>query len=188
MPRILEATGGGGENLFETSTSCIGVPICQQGLGCSQWLLSHCIERVRKENFPDGVLPRIHISGCPSGCGTHQAASLGFMGCRKKIRGETVPAFRVFINGQAQEPGSRIGEEAGILPEEVIPEFLAELGKTIQKSHKTFWGFPTVKSLFIDWCHILILINRKHRCHSHQFQVISPLHGLSTFSILDIIL
>ena len=151
VPRILEATGGGGENLFETSTSCIGVPICQQGLGCSQWLLAHCIERVRKENFPDGVLPRIHISGCPSGCGTHQAASLGFMGCRKKIRGETVPAFRVFINGQAQEPGSRIGEEAGILPEEVIPEFLAELGKTIQKSHKSFeeW-LPENKSLFLE--------------------------------------
>ena len=60
------------------------------------------------------------------------------MGCRKKIQGETVPAFRIFINGQAKEPGSRIGEEAGILPEEVIPEFLAELGKTIQKSHKSF--------------------------------------------------
>ena len=138
VPRILEATEGGGENLFETSTSCIGVPICQQGLGCSQWLLARCIERIQKENFSDGVLPRIHISGCPSGCGAHQAASLGFMGCRKKVQKETVPAFRVFINGQAQEPGSRIGREAGCLAEEVIPEFLAELGKTIQKSHKSF--------------------------------------------------
>ena len=69
----------------------------------------------------------------------------------KKIRGETVPAFRVFINGQAQEPGSRIGEEAGILPEEIIPEFLAELGKAIQKSHKSFeeW-LPENKSLFLE--------------------------------------
>lgn len=138
VPRILEATGGGGENLFETSTSCIGVPICQQGLGCSQWLLAHCIERVRRENFPDGLLPRMHISGCPSSCGTHQAASLGFMGARKKIQGEIVPAFRLFIKGQAKEPGAKLAKEVGILPEEGIPEFLAELGRCIQKSHKSF--------------------------------------------------
>ena len=151
VPRILEATGSGGENLFETSTSCIGVPICQRGIGCSQWLLAHCIERVRKENFPDGLLPRIHISGCPSGCGTHQAASLGFMGCKKKVEGETLPAFRLFINGQAKKPGSRIGEEAGILPEEVIPEFLVELGRDIQKSHKSFeeW-LPENKDRFLE--------------------------------------
>lgn len=138
VPKILEATGDGGENLFETSTSCIGVPICQQGLGCSQWLLAHCIERVRKENFSDGVLPRIYISGCPSGCGTHQAASLGFMGCRKKMQGETVPAFRIFINGRTEKSKARIAREAGTLPEEMIPEFLVALGKCIQISHCNF--------------------------------------------------
>ena len=73
------------------------------------------------------------------------------MGCKKKVEGETLPAFRLFINGQAKKPGSRIGEEAGILPEEVIPEFLVELGRDIQKSHKSFeeW-LPENKDRFLE--------------------------------------
>ena len=43
-----------------------------------------CIDEVRKENFADGVLPQIHISGCPSSCAAQQIAEIGFRGAMKQ--------------------------------------------------------------------------------------------------------
>lgn len=135
---VLEATKDGAQTLFENSVSCIGVPICQHGLRCSQGLLRSCVERIRQENLKDGVLPQMHISGCPSSCGSHQAAALGFVGHAKKIQGEMKPAFRLFTGGSQTDPGARLGEEAGVLAEAVIPEFLAALGRKIQDADSVF--------------------------------------------------
>ena len=57
VPAVLEATKDGVASLFESSVSCIGVPICQHGLRNSYALLESCIQRVRKEQFADRVLP-----------------------------------------------------------------------------------------------------------------------------------
>lgn len=138
IPAVLSATQGGAENLFESSVSCIGVPICQHGLRCSQGLLNACIKRIKKENFKDGVLPRMHISGCPSSCGSHQTSSLGFVGHTKKIDGEMKPAFRLYAGGLQTDPGACLGKETAVLAEKVIPEFLAALGKRIQESNTIF--------------------------------------------------
>ena len=69
--QVLVATTDGARDLFETSVACIGATTCQGGIGDSQGLLNKCVEAVRKENFKDGVLPKIHISGCPSSSHKH---------------------------------------------------------------------------------------------------------------------
>lgn len=74
--KLIEITDDSAQTLFETSVACIGTSICQVGARDSQALLSACIEAVRKENFADGVLPKIRISGCPSSCSAHQAGAL----------------------------------------------------------------------------------------------------------------
>ena len=43
---------------------------------------------------------RIHFSGCPSSCGQHQIADIGFRGARTKINGEMVDAYDAFIGGR----------------------------------------------------------------------------------------
>lgn len=139
VPRILEATEGGAENPFEASVCCIGVPICQHGIGSSQRLLSSIIQRVRRENFPRNTLPSLHISGCPSSCGAHQAAPLGFVGSMLKKEGQLLPAFRLYVNGSAWAFHSRLGEEVALLSERSIPDFLAELGQAISKAQKDFY-------------------------------------------------
>lgn len=73
---VVAITEDGAKNLFETSVSCIGSTVCQIGLRDSQGLLASIIEAVEPYHFADGVLPRIHISGCTSSCGTHQIESL----------------------------------------------------------------------------------------------------------------
>ena len=123
---------------FETSVSCIGASICQVGLRDSQGLLAACVKKVKEAAIPDGALPQIHISGCPSSCGTHQTGSLGFRGASVKVDGKSEPAYLLYIHGCEYQGEERMGHEAGMMTEEDIPEFLAELGKTVAESGMDF--------------------------------------------------
>ena len=138
VPAVLKATDDGAQTLFESSVSCIGSSICQHGLRNSQGLLAACIERVGRENLEDNVLPKIHISGCPSSCGSHQVAVIGLVGHSKKVDNTVRSAFRVFVNGCESDPGARLGTEKGVMLESVIPDFFAELGRRIQDKHTSF--------------------------------------------------
>lgn len=136
--QVLAATEDGAKNLFETSVSCIGSTICQIGLRNSQGLLAAIIEAVRKEDFADGVLPRIHISGCTSSCGTHQIGTLGFHGGVKRVNDVTEPAFTFHVNGSDREGQERFGEQWGMMLEKEIPSFFVELGQAVAAEHTTF--------------------------------------------------
>ena len=129
--KILEATADGAETLFETSVSCIGASICQVGVRDSQSLLEACVKAVKEAEIPDGALPQIHISGCPSSCGTHQTGMLGFRGAGKKVDGKMAPAFALFVNGCELQGKERMAREAGVIQDIAIPAFLVELGKAV---------------------------------------------------------
>lgn len=136
--KVLKATADGAQSLFETSVACIGASICQVGIGNSPALLSACIEKVRRENFADGVLPKIHISGCPSSCGTHQIGAIGFRGGIKQTKEGPKPAFAIFEGGcplQGQEVISDMGKS---IEADKIPDFLVELGKMVSAENTTY--------------------------------------------------
>lgn len=128
---VLKITKEGAETVFERSTACIGADICQQGIGLTQALLSACVERVKKENFADGVLPAIHISGCPSSCAAHQTAAIGLRGGKKPSPEGPKFAFAVYENGCEFNGEERFGQELGVMYEEQIPEFFVELGHAV---------------------------------------------------------
>ena len=128
---VLKITKEGAETVFERSTACIGADICQQGIGLSQALLSACVKRVKKENFADGVLPAIHISGCPSSCAAHQTAAIGLRGGKKPSPEGPKFAFAVYENGCGLNGEERFGQELGVMYEEQIPEFFVELGQAV---------------------------------------------------------
>lgn len=136
--KVLAATADGAQNLFETSVSCIGATICQVGLRDSQGLLAAIIEETRKYDFADGVLPRIHISGCTSSCGTHQIGVLGFHGGAKRVNNVAEPAFTFHVNGCDHEGEERFGEQWGMMLQREIPAFFVELGQAVQAEGTTF--------------------------------------------------
>lgn len=136
--RVLEVTSDGANNLFESSVACIGASICQVGVRDSQKLMHVLTEEMRKMDFADGVLPRIHISGCPSSCGTHQIGTLGFHGGVKMIDKVPVPAFTLHVNGCAKEGEERFGDNWGVMLEEDIPAFLKEVGEAVSAERTTF--------------------------------------------------
>jgi ferredoxin-nitrite reductase len=136
--KVMDATPDHAHSLFETSVSCIGAAICQVGLRDSQALLLKCVKAVDEAQIPDGALPQIHISGCPSSCGTHQTGALGFRGAVKNLDGTVCPTFVLYINGEELQGKERMGHEVGMMKEEQIPEFLVELGQTVAQSGLDF--------------------------------------------------
>lgn len=136
--KVRDATQDGAQTLFETSVSCIGGSTCQVGMRDSQGLLASCVAAVRQANIPDGALPQIYVSGCPSSCGTHQTGPIGFRGASRMVDGKPQSAFALFSGGSSRQGEEALGREVGVLLESDIPLFLVSLGRTVAESGLDF--------------------------------------------------
>lgn len=136
--KVVDATSDSATNTFETSVACIGGTICQTGVRDSQKLLNDLVKASREWKFDDGVLPQIHISGCPSSCGTHQVGRIGFRGGMKKVDGKPESAFVLSVNGMEGQNNAQFGEQIGTILETKISDFMKDLGTVIQKSGLKF--------------------------------------------------
>lgn len=135
---VEKITGDGANTPLEASVACIGASICQAGVRDSQKLLTSITETVSASGLPGKALPRLHISGCPSSCGTHQIGVIGFRGGVKLIDKVAHPAFTLYVHGCDIQGREAMGEEVGVILEKDIPRFLVELGKTVEASGKDF--------------------------------------------------
>lgn len=136
--RLLAVTADSGQSALESSVACIGASICQVGIRDSQKLLNSILTASKEWHFADGVLPQLHISGCPSSCGTHQIGRIGFRGGMKKVDGKPVSAFLLYVNGSDAQGREQFGELIGTILESEIPSFLKELGTAISESGMDF--------------------------------------------------
>lgn len=126
---VLAVTEDGAATEFEYSVACIGATVCQQGVRDSQGLLQAAVSAVREAGVPDGALPRVNISGCPSSCSAHQAGAIGFQGGVRLEDKKPQPAFRLFLGGSDALDEARFGEAGAVILEKDIPALLVELGK-----------------------------------------------------------
>lgn len=136
--RLIELTPDSAKTVFETSVACIGNAICQVGARDSQALLAACVDAVRKENFADGVLPKIYISGCPSSCSAHQIGAIAFRGGVKQTPDGPKPAFAMYTGGCEKQGNEAFGKELGIVAESDIPNLLVEIGRAVCASDTTY--------------------------------------------------
>lgn len=125
-------------NAFESSVSCVGANVCQIGLQDSNGLLQTIVDTVKPYNFPDGALPKIHISGCPSSCGTHQIGSIGLHGSMKVVDKVPTRCFNVAVGGNDRLGSETFGELIGNVPVANIPELFVALGKTVIAADTNF--------------------------------------------------
>jgi ferredoxin-nitrite reductase len=70
----------------------------------------------------------IHWSGCPAGCGNHEAADIGFRGMRVNRGGEIVDAVAIYAGGRTGRD-ARAGEELMdvVLCDEKLPDAVAAI-------------------------------------------------------------
>lgn len=138
LAKVKEVLSDNARNTFETSVSCVGATTCQVGLRDSQGLLLSCIEKVREEGVKDESLPQIHISGCPSSCGTHQIGKIGFRGHTKVVDKTPKVAFMLYVGGSDYQGKETMGKELGTIIDSDIPNFLVDLAKTVEESNLSF--------------------------------------------------
>lgn len=95
---------------FRGLVACVGTDYCNLALIETK---RHALELSRALEQRLGTSHRpltIHWSGCPAGCGNHQAADLGLRGFKTKIDGQLVDAVAIYAGGRTG-PNAVAGKE-----------------------------------------------------------------------------
>jgi len=90
--------------------ACVGTEYCNLALIETKSRALAVSQALEEKLGPSGNPLKIHWSGCPAGCGNHQAADIGLRGFRTKIDGKIVDAVAVYKGGRTG-PQAVAGEE-----------------------------------------------------------------------------
>lgn len=87
-------------NFRKGCVSCTGIEFCNLAVAETKNRMLELITQLDTTSgwYKDKI--RIHFSGCPSSCGQHQIADIGFRGAQTKVNGVPVEAFDAFIGGR----------------------------------------------------------------------------------------
>jgi ferredoxin-nitrite reductase len=113
---------------FRGLVACTGTDYCNLALIETKSRaveLSHSLERLMGKNASPMT---IHWSGCPAGCGNHQAADVGLRGFKTKVEGQLVDAVAIYVGGRTG-PNATAGKEIlEMVPcDEKLPEVVASV-------------------------------------------------------------
>ena len=116
-----------GSAFWRGAVACTGTEFCKLAItetkGFTRWLVDELEERVPQ--FDQQL--RLHVTGCPNGCGQHWIADIGIEGKKIKHEGKLVDAYYFCLGGS-------VGQHAGIArpvgyrtPASLVPEAIARL-------------------------------------------------------------
>ncbi len=122
--------------------TCTGSDYCSLALidtkSVGRWITEELIKQ-----YPEAPPVTMHWSGCPAGCGNHQAADIGFQGCRTRVNDKVFDGVQIFVGGRTgnqARPGVRIMD---LIPvdtlEDILPVIIKhlELLKQVQRESRT---------------------------------------------------
>ncbi|MEI6033362.1 MAG: nitrite/sulfite reductase [Verrucomicrobiae bacterium] len=90
----------GPSNFRKGCVSCTGREFCNLAVVETKNRMISLVGQLENQSGGCRENIRIHFSGCPSSCGQHQIADIGFRGARTKADGKTVDAFDLFTGGR----------------------------------------------------------------------------------------
>ncbi|PQL20219.1 ferredoxin [Veillonella denticariosi JCM 15641] len=138
--KIASLTDDSAVNDFRRSVSCVGATVCQIGMQDSNGLLKAIFTHLDEKGIDTKKLPRLHISGCPHSCGTHQIGEIGFHGSVKLVDKKPQPAF-ILVDGGSEHMGSEnFGKMAGNIVSTKIPEFMEALANILNEAPEPDFG------------------------------------------------
>ena len=71
---------------------------------------------------------RMHWSGCPAGCGNHEAADIGFRGFKTRNGDETVEAVAIYVGGRTGPHAAAAQQLVEIAPcDETLPDLVTKI-------------------------------------------------------------
>ena len=106
--------------------ACVGTDYCNLAL-IETKSRAVALSQALHEKMGGGVKPlTIHWSGCPAGCGNHEAADIGLRGFKTKIDGKLVDAVAVYVGGRTGSHAIAGKEILATVPcDEAFPEVIA---------------------------------------------------------------
>jgi ferredoxin-nitrite reductase len=106
--------------------ACVGTDYCNLALIETKSRAIALSEALHEKLGANGNPLKIHWSGCPAGCGNHQAADIGLRGFKTKIDGKIVDAVAIYAGGRTG-PRAIAGEEIleTVPCDESLPEVVA---------------------------------------------------------------
>jgi sulfite reductase beta subunit-like hemoprotein len=91
--------------------ACTGIEFCNLAVTETKQRAQNLVTLLDKGvKWNESEFFRINVNGCPNSCGQHWIADVGLQGCTKKIDGELVEHFDVFLGGalgHSQSGGAR---------------------------------------------------------------------------------
>ena len=125
--------------------ACVGTDYCNLAL-IETKSRAVALSEALHAKMPAGANPlTIHWSGCPAGCGNHEAADIGFRGFKTKIDGKLVAAVAVYAGGRTG-PRAIPGKEilATVPCDTAFPEVIANVIRSyrVEREHHSPAAFP----------------------------------------------
>ena len=108
--------------------ACVGTDYCNLAL-IETKSRAVALSQALQEKMGSGVNSlTIHWSGCPAGCGNHEAADVGLRGFKTRIDGKLVDAVAVYVGGRTG-PHAIAGKEilATVPCDESFPDVIADV-------------------------------------------------------------
>ncbi|MFQ3671908.1 MAG: nitrite/sulfite reductase, partial [Verrucomicrobiia bacterium] len=87
-------------NFRQGCVSCTGIEFCNLAVAETKNRMIELVGQLEKRSSHFGEKIRIHFSGCPSSCGQHQIADIGFRGATRTVNGVKKEAFDMFLGGK----------------------------------------------------------------------------------------
>ncbi|MFZ0813904.1 MAG: hypothetical protein WAM78_00220 [Candidatus Sulfotelmatobacter sp.] len=108
--------------------ACTGTDYCNLAQIDTKGQAAELSRRLDEKLGTQGQAVSLHWSGCPAGCGNHQAADIGFRGFKARIDGKTIDAVAIYTGGRTG-PNAAEGKVAiEFVPlDDNLPEVVAKL-------------------------------------------------------------
>ncbi len=90
-------------NFRKGCVSCTGIEFCNLAVAETKNRMIELVDQLETQSgwYKDKI--RVHFSGCPSSCGQHQIAEIGFRGAKTKVDGKMLDAYDMFVAGRLGE-------------------------------------------------------------------------------------
>ncbi len=113
---------------FRGMVACTGTDFCNLAQIQSKQLATDLSTALERRFGKVGGRLTMNWSGCPAGCGNHEAADLGFRGMKVNVGGKVVEAVAIYVGGRTG-PHATAGQQVVdvALCDDSLPETVADV-------------------------------------------------------------
>jgi ferredoxin-nitrite reductase len=130
--------------------ACVGTDYCNLALIETKSRAAALSEALHQKLGSRGNPLTIHWSGCPAGCGNHEAADVGLRGFKTKIDGKLVDAVAVYVGGRTGAHAIAGKEILSAVPcDESFPDVIANIIHESRSEYEYQQQSPASDPLFI---------------------------------------